>query len=230
MSALRAVLITACLVSLCGCKLFGSDEPQPLEFCSIQLKAMPDLNPNDRGEPTPVDVRIYALKTPNAFTQASFEELWVKEDEALGASMAQKPELITLEPADEEAKGIFKKVKMYGGFYLGIMALYSGQSDGGLEERKICVDAKVADGGRFEFTGHRIVLVGGGAIANADGGGEDGDGEDGDGEDGDGEDGDGDGEDGDGDGDGDGEDGDGEDGDGDGDGEDGDSDSEDESE
>lgn len=182
MTAARALLITTCLLALGGCSMFGSNENEPLEFCSIELKPLADLNPNDRGEPTPVDVRIYPLFTPNAFTQASFEELWVKEDEVLGASMAQKPELITLEPSPEDKKGVFKKIKMFGGHYVGLMALYQGQSGDGLEERKICVEAKIADGQRFEFTGHRIVLVGGGALDDASGEGEGGEGaEDGEG-------------------------------------------------
>lgn len=167
MTASRALLITTCLLALSGCKMFGGDENEPLEFCSFELKPLADLNPNDRGEPTPVDVRIYPLFTPNAFTQASFEDLWTKEDEVLGASMAQKPEIVSLEPSDEAKKGTFKKLKMFGGHYVGLMALYQGQSGDGLEERKICVEAKIADGGRFEFTKHRIVLVGGGALSDA---------------------------------------------------------------
>ena len=50
---------------------------------TLRLLPRPDLNPNDLGEPTPLDVRIYQLSDKRLFTQASFEELWTDDKKLL---------------------------------------------------------------------------------------------------------------------------------------------------
>ncbi|HVR73744.1 MAG TPA: type VI secretion system lipoprotein TssJ, partial [Planctomycetota bacterium] len=46
----------------------------------IYLRGVRPLNVNSRGESTPVIVRVYKLSDPQAFSNATLEQLWVNND------------------------------------------------------------------------------------------------------------------------------------------------------
>lgn len=77
--ALGAVFTVAC----------GKPSP-PLLRGSIKTDA--GLNPDLRGRPSPVVVRVYELKSVTAFNSADFFSLFEKEQEALGGDLVGREE------------------------------------------------------------------------------------------------------------------------------------------
>lgn len=70
--------------------------PQTLE---ISVQADPALNPDPRGRPSPVVLRIYELKASQSFLAADFFSLFEKDQATLGADVAAREEL-QLRPGD----------------------------------------------------------------------------------------------------------------------------------
>ena len=58
----------------------------------VDVVASKDLNPNSRGQPAPVVVRIYALKSEDLFNGADFFTLWDKEKQVLGGDLLTRRE------------------------------------------------------------------------------------------------------------------------------------------
>lgn len=124
----------------------------------VRVKAAPDVNPNDRGEPTPVDVRVYQLTDRVAFTEAAFEELWTSATR-LGTSALGEPKVLTFEPQPADAAPQAHELKLDPtAQYLGIMALYSAERKEGLEERKLCVAIDEAAMKIIVLSGHAVRL------------------------------------------------------------------------
>jgi type VI secretion system protein VasD len=99
------VIVLAFMSLLAGC---SSDPPQPAPAPSpppptrvqIKVEALPDLNPDGSGRPSPLLLRIYQLRTVAAFNGADFFELYQNEKTALAADLVQKEEF-TLRPGDQ---------------------------------------------------------------------------------------------------------------------------------
>jgi len=161
----RSLLLALVLAvaALAGCKTTGTT-PQaaprkpPRASVVVRVKAAPDLNPNDRGEATPVDVRFYQLTDRTAFTEAAFEELWTSADR-LGPSALGAPKVMTFEPQAAEAAPQAHELKLDpNAQFLGVMALYSAERKEGLEERKLCVAIDEAAMKVIVLSGHAIRL------------------------------------------------------------------------
>ncbi len=80
-----AVLIGLSLVVLEGC----GRAPTEVSM-RVSMVAAKDINPNSRGQPSPVVVRIYALKSEDLFKGADFFTLWDNEKQVLGADLLQR--------------------------------------------------------------------------------------------------------------------------------------------
>lgn len=162
--AIRTTL--ALLLTLCafGCKTQSATpapKAAPRKFeITLRVRPKADLNPNDRGEPTPVDLRVYQLKDRPTFTEAAFEDLWVKDKEVLAESLVQGPKVINFTPGKDGSPPLATELKLeVGTKFLGLMALYSAERGEGLEERKLVVTVDEADMKVFELTGHKIVIT-----------------------------------------------------------------------
>ena len=112
------VLVLGWLVSLlAGCAKPPPPPPKPIVTpVSMTLVAGADANPDARGRASPLNVRVYALKTTSAFESADFFTLFEKDQATLGAELIQREELLlrpgeskklemTL-PADAKALGV----------------------------------------------------------------------------------------------------------------------------
>lgn len=67
-------------------------EPCDKQVISIGIIATPHINPEENGDPRPVQTRIYQLKGDAGFRNSSFDQIW-KEDEAkLGKDLLGKQE------------------------------------------------------------------------------------------------------------------------------------------
>jgi type VI secretion system protein VasD len=63
------------------------------------LNALASVNPDVRGRPSPVTVRVYGLKTRSVFDGADFFALYDKDKETLGAELVEREEF-QLKPGD----------------------------------------------------------------------------------------------------------------------------------
>lgn len=72
--------------------------PKPL-LARLSIEAAPGLNPDLRGRPSPLAVKILELKTLTAFERADFFSLFDRERETLGAELVARDEVV-LKPGD----------------------------------------------------------------------------------------------------------------------------------
>jgi type VI secretion system protein VasD len=92
MHRVRRVLLLAWSLAL-----VGACATAPLLQGSI--KAAPTSNPDVRGRPSPIVLRVYELRALGAFNNADFFSLFEKEAETLGAELVGREEY-TLQPAE----------------------------------------------------------------------------------------------------------------------------------
>lgn len=85
--ALRLFLVLA-LAALFGC----ASPPKPTLIKGV-VNAHPTVNPDARGRPSPINVRVYALKSRAAFDSADFFSLYDKDKETLGPDLLDKEEM-----------------------------------------------------------------------------------------------------------------------------------------
>jgi type VI secretion system protein VasD len=90
-----ALLLFGCLLAAgTGC---GSSSPPLLRGA---IAAGPKSNPDARGRPSPVVVRVYELRSVGAFNGADFFALFEREQEALGSELVGREEF-TLAPGEK---------------------------------------------------------------------------------------------------------------------------------
>jgi|SRR5215467_1100886 len=87
--SIHLVSVTCGIGLTVGCGLIGSSSP-PLMRGSI--KAAATTNPDLRGRPSPIVVRVYELKSVAAFGNADFFALFDKESETLGRDLVGREE------------------------------------------------------------------------------------------------------------------------------------------
>ncbi|MEO0443453.1 MAG: type VI secretion system lipoprotein TssJ [Pseudomonadota bacterium] len=66
----------------------------------ITLLAEADINPDEAGRPSPVFLRMYALKSDKMFNRFGFIEFFERDEEILGADLITKRELQRLAPGE----------------------------------------------------------------------------------------------------------------------------------
>ncbi|MBL8446752.1 MAG: type VI secretion system lipoprotein TssJ [Zoogloeaceae bacterium] len=98
-SPTRRLLVLAGALYVAAC----ASPPKPV-VTKIEGKvvAAADANPDSKGRPSPVIVRIFELKSLAAFSGADFFSLWNSDSAALGAELAAREEL-ALKPGDNVA-------------------------------------------------------------------------------------------------------------------------------
>lgn len=156
------VAALALALALQGCRTTveeGPKPPPPRTNVILRFKPAPDMNPNDRGEPTPLDVRIYQLKEGQAFTAAAFEELWTDAAGRLGTSLSGEPKVFNFEPQPAEAAPQAYDFKLEPTTkFLGVMGLFSAERKEGLEERKVVLSVEEAGMRVITFTGSAVKI------------------------------------------------------------------------
>jgi type VI secretion system protein VasD len=99
-----------------GC---ASAPPKPAET-KMMLVATADVNPDGKGRPSPIVVRIYQLKTEAEFAKADFFAIYDREKEVLGPSLITREEY-TLAPGDNQE---LKFEVARDARFLGVLAAY----------------------------------------------------------------------------------------------------------
>lgn len=100
--ALRAVSALGAVLLLDGCgksaPVLPPPPPPPVpKVLWVELQAAADVNPDGRGRPSPVVVRVYELKASAPFESADFLSLYDKDQSVLGGDLVARDEF-TLSP------------------------------------------------------------------------------------------------------------------------------------
>ena len=98
-SAVRGLGLLAVLMAA-GCA--SEEPPPPPTQLQLTLSAVPSLNPDKDGRPSPVVVRLFELTTPTEFNQADFFDLFDKDRATLGEALVATDDLEVL-PADQRS-------------------------------------------------------------------------------------------------------------------------------
>jgi type VI secretion system protein VasD len=93
----RTLMLTAAALTLpviAGC----ASGPKPV-IARITLEASAGVNPDQRGRPSPVAVKLFELKSLASFERADFFSLFDRERETLGSELVGRDELV-MKPGD----------------------------------------------------------------------------------------------------------------------------------
>jgi type VI secretion system protein VasD len=86
----------------------------------INVSALDKANPDQKGRPSPVVVRVYELKTTAAFDSADFFTLYGKDQATLGGDLNAKNEFL-LKPGDSRS---VEQVVQPGTKFVAVVAAY----------------------------------------------------------------------------------------------------------
>ena len=111
---IRSLLLVCTIILAAAC---GSSSPPLLQG---SIKADPTTNPDARGRPSPIVVRVYELKALGAFNTADFFSLFEKESEALGGELVGREEF-DLRPAESRP---YKRQLQPDTKFIGVVAAF----------------------------------------------------------------------------------------------------------
>ena len=149
----RAVALIALSLVLIGCG----------RASQVYLRAEPGINPGAQGDPRPVNVRFYQLKTIEPFKTAEFEPLWSDAAAVLGDSLVGEPLEVTVQPGDGQQSPFAVPLGPWSkeAKSLGVLALFSDYR-GDKDRRRVVVSAwhandyviELTDQGELHFRKH----------------------------------------------------------------------------
>lgn len=111
----RRAIMSAILLVMAGCAGEKTQPTIPLEFI---VEGDGGMNINEAGEPSPIVLRVYELKSKTAIEQTEFFDLLDKDTEKLGTELLGKRE-VELKPADTVE---FKREAPAETRFLGVIA------------------------------------------------------------------------------------------------------------
>lgn len=87
--------------ALSGCNQQPAQAPKPcdVQMVTLNLYAADNINPNERGNPRPVVIKLYQLKNDVRMENATYDEILLKDKETLGDDLAKVDE-VTVFPND----------------------------------------------------------------------------------------------------------------------------------
>lgn len=92
--AVAGLVVAALWLTACASKPVVSQ-------IKLSVAAGTDVNPDARSRPSPITVRVYALKSAAAFEAADFFSLFEKDASVLGADVVSREELL-MRPGDSK--------------------------------------------------------------------------------------------------------------------------------
>ena len=117
---LRLLWAAVALGALAGCKSPPPKPPAPPTVVQATLAADAGVNPDSRGRPSPIVVRVFELKTLAAFDGADFFSLWDREKETLGEDLVAREEF-QLRPGEQKK---FERTVAPETRHIGVIAAY----------------------------------------------------------------------------------------------------------
>ena len=113
---LRVLLAMSVFALVTGC---GTSPPKPTVIAA-SVEAAPDLNPDSKGRPSPIVVRLFELKSVAAFDAADFFSLWDRERETLTAELVDRDEF-QLRPSEQKS---FERTLQADTRYVAVIAAF----------------------------------------------------------------------------------------------------------
>ncbi|HVG04951.1 MAG TPA: type VI secretion system lipoprotein TssJ [Burkholderiaceae bacterium] len=89
-------LSTACVLTACA------SAPKPV-VVKLTMQATSGINPDQRGRPSPVQLKLFELKSLSSFERADFFSLFDRERETLGPELVARDEFV-FKPGDRIAQ------------------------------------------------------------------------------------------------------------------------------
>jgi type VI secretion system protein VasD len=82
------------VLSASGCSSPPAQPPKPcdVQIVTLNIYAADNINPNEKGNPRPVVVRLYQLKTEVAMENATYDDILLKDKDTLGEDMMKRDE------------------------------------------------------------------------------------------------------------------------------------------
>ena len=87
---------------------------------NIGLHSNASLNPDRKGDPLPVVIRVYQLNDKGAFQSATFNQIWKNDEGTLGATLLSRNELI-LNPSSKNEVEVDRHADAK---YLAVVAIF----------------------------------------------------------------------------------------------------------
>lgn len=112
----KAALLMSSLLAMAACS-------GPM--VRMDLKSDATLNPDRKGDPLPVVVRIYQLNDKGAFESATFNQLWKNDEGILGGTLLTRKELI-LNPDSNDKVELDRHEQAK---YVGVVAVFRNPVD-----------------------------------------------------------------------------------------------------
>lgn len=95
-----AFVLFAALLAGCAGKQTAPEAPAPARIELVTIAAA-DINPDIEGRPSPLLLRVYALRGRDGFSGADFFSLFEKDEQVLAADLAKREEFI-LQPGQTQ--------------------------------------------------------------------------------------------------------------------------------
>lgn len=112
-----------CLVAACGifvAACASPPKPPPPTIIQAKVTALPAVNPDAHGRPSPIVVKFFELKSLAVFDSADFFSLFDRERETLGAELVAREEFQLAPGAVRQ----FERTLPADTRYLGVVAAY----------------------------------------------------------------------------------------------------------
>ena len=113
---LKTIILISLLVTMAACS-------GPM--VRLDLKSDATLNPDRKGDPLPVVVRIYQLNDKGAFESATFNQLWKNDEGILAGTLLTRKELI-LNPDSNNKVELDRHEQAK---YVGVVAVFRNPVD-----------------------------------------------------------------------------------------------------
>lgn len=116
---LLTLVSTIVALGLVACASKPPSPPKPT-IVQVTIDVQPTVNPDARGRPSPIVVRMYTLKSPSSFNSAAFFSLFEKDKETLGADLVDSEEFLLMPGNKRE----FKKQLQPDALSVGVFAAF----------------------------------------------------------------------------------------------------------
>ncbi len=87
---------------------------------NIGLHSNENLNPDRKGDPLPVVIRVYQLNDKGAFQSATFNQIWKNDESILGNTLLSRNEII-LNPSSKDQVEVDRHADAK---YLAVVAIF----------------------------------------------------------------------------------------------------------
>jgi len=144
-----AWLMLAAVIAACKSKPPPVEIPKPITAV-VSIVAAPDLNPNREGRPSPVFLRLLLLRDGAKFLNAGFDDVTIKSEQVLAASLIGRDERM-VEPgaAIKVTLEVPPEARM-----LGVVAEFSD-----LPDSRWRASTPITEGGLLsQFKGHSLLV------------------------------------------------------------------------